>query len=299
MTSVTTMTTTTNKTTTNKTTTKKSVAVVGSGVSGLVAAYSLHKRGDFEVTLYEKDEDHVGGHAWTVPFPPPPSTSSTCSSPSTKTFEVDVGFQVLNHCTYPNLLRLFEELGVELEASDMSFSVDVPGLVQWGSNSLKSLIGVDKTNAINPRFWKMVWDMQRFKADVETFLDSCSSSSSIPSSSSKNTNKTTDYRSMTLGEFLTQRSYSNLFLQGYVLPMCACIWSTATQEVLAFPAFSILTFMRNHHLLQLVGRPQWLTVKGRSKTYVVSSTQLSLLFYFVCSLRHFTRDYIETLITRR
>ncbi len=216
----------------------KRVAVIGSGVSGLVAAYSLHEKG-YEVTMYEKG-DHVGGHAWTVPL---------------GKYEVDVGFQVLNHCTYPNLLAIFDKLDVELEASEMSFAVDVPGLVEWGSESLDALFA-QKKNAMRPSFWYMLYDMKRFQKDVESFLASASADQ-------------IGARSSTLNEFLKNRGYSNMFIKGYLLPMCASIWSTSANDVFEFPAFSILMFMKNHCLLQLTSRPQWLTVKGRSKTYVV------------------------------
>ena len=129
------------------------VAVVGSGVSGLAAAWTLMKAG-CHVTLYEAD-DHVGGHAWTVEVEPGLS--------------VDVGFMVFNRVTYPHMISFFEEVGVEMEDSNMSFAVSLDaqrGGCEWGSNGINGLFA-QRRNLLNPYFYFMIREMLRFKTDVE------------------------------------------------------------------------------------------------------------------------------------
>jgi predicted NAD/FAD-binding protein len=123
-------------------------------------------------------------------------------------------------------LGLFDKLGVELQASGMSFAVAIPDLVEWDSDSLQSVFA-QKKDTLRPTFWYMLYDMKRIYKDVMTFLASAQSDES-------------DARSLTLGDFLTARGYSHMFIHGYLIPMCASIWSTAANEVLSFPAFSIL-----------------------------------------------------------
>ncbi|KAG8100018.1 hypothetical protein GUJ93_ZPchr0013g37482 [Zizania palustris] len=158
--------------------------------------------------------------------------------------------------TYPNMLEWFEELGVEMERSDMSFSVSTQeeNIMEWGSRSLAGLLA-DKTNAVSPAFWLMIREILRFKDDVLKYLEEHENNPDLD-------------RNETLGHFLQSHGYSRLFQQAYLIPVCACIWSCPSQGVLGFSAFFVLSFCRNHHLLQLFGRPQWMTVKGRSHTYV-------------------------------
>lgn len=217
------------------------VAVVGSGISGLVAATELAKSGDVDVVLYEK-EDYLGGHAKTV---------------TVDDVDLDLGFMVFNRVTYPNMMEFFENLGVDMELSDMSLSVSLDNGrgCEWGSrNGLSSLFS-QKRNAINPYFWQMIRETIKFKDDVLSYLENLEKNSDID-------------RNGTLGEFIKSRGYSDLFLKAYLVPMCGSIWSCSSERVMGFSAYSILSFCRNHHLLQLFGRPQWLTVKWRSHTYV-------------------------------
>ncbi|KAG0625505.1 hypothetical protein M758_2G060600 [Ceratodon purpureus] len=216
------------------------VAVVGIGVAGLTAAQTLAAAGA-QVTLYEK-EDYIGGHARTVHH---------------GGIGLDTGFMVFNRVTYPNMIDYFEQAGVEMEESDMSFSVSLDGGrgCEWGSNSLGGLFA-QKRNMINPYFYQMIREIVRFKEDVLSYLEKLESGDE------------SIRKDETLGEFLVSHKYSSKFRDCYLVPVCGSIWSCSTDVVLGFSAASILTFCKNHHLLQLFGRPQWLTVKGRSETYV-------------------------------
>ncbi|XP_052163545.1 uncharacterized protein LOC127780650 [Oryza glaberrima] len=226
------------------------VAVVGAGVSGLAAAHEAARGGGgVRVTLYER-EDSLGGHARTVAV-----------DGDAGPVDLDLGFMVFNRVTYPNMMEWFEELGVEMELSDMSFSVSAQlqdgdeQTMEWGSrNGLAGLLA-QKTNAVSPAFWRMIREILKFKDDVLTYLDEHDKNPHLD-------------RNETLGHFIQSHGYSRLFQQAYLVPICACIWSCPSQGVLGFSAFFVLSFCRNHHLLQLFGRPQWLTVKGRSHTYV-------------------------------
>ncbi|RLN35454.1 uncharacterized protein C2845_PM03G02580 [Panicum miliaceum] len=162
--------------------------------------------------------------------------------------------------TYPNMLEWFEGLGVEMEISDMSFSVSTQlgtsgSRCEWGSRNGISGLLAQKSNAISPSFWRMIREILKFKNDALKYLED------------RENNPDLD-RNETLGKFIQSHGYSQYFQEAYLIPICACIWSCPSQGVLGFSAFFVLSFCRNHHLLQLFGRPQWLTVKGRSHTYV-------------------------------
>ncbi|KAF5202274.1 Cyclopropane-fatty-acyl-phospholipid synthase [Thalictrum thalictroides] len=217
------------------------VAVIGAGISGLVSAYVLAKSGITDVVLYEK-EDYLGGHAKTVTF---------------DGVDLDLGFMVFNRVTYPNMMEFFESLGVDMEISDMSFSVSLEkgSGCEWGSRNGLSGLFAQKSNMLNPYFYQMIREIIRFKDDALQYLE-------------KHENNPDIDRSETLGNFITSHGYSELFQKAYIVPMCASIWSSPSEGVMGFSAFSILSFCRNHHLLQLFGRPQWLTVRQRSHSYV-------------------------------
>ncbi|KAK0607452.1 hypothetical protein LWI29_015298 [Acer saccharum] len=219
---------------------KMRVAVVGGGISGLVSAYALGKTG-VKVVLYEK-EDYLGGHANTVTF---------------DNVDLDLGFMVFNRVTYPNMMEFFESLGVDMEISDMSFSVslDKGHGCEWGSRNGLSSLFAKKKNALNPYFWQMLREIFKFKEDVISYLEMLENNPDID-------------RNETLGQFIESRSYSELFQKAYLIPICGSIWSCPSEGVMSFSAYSVLSFCRNHHLLQLFGRPQWLTVRWRSHKYV-------------------------------
>ncbi|KAF8401963.1 hypothetical protein HHK36_012914 [Tetracentron sinense] len=219
---------------------KMRVAVIGSGISGLVSAYVLVKAG-VDVVLYEK-EDCLGGHARTVTF---------------DGVDLDLGFMVFNRVTYPNMMEFFESLGIDMETSDMSFSVslDKGQGYEWGSRNGLSSLFAQKKNALNPYFWQMIREIIKFKDDVIKYLEDLENNPDID-------------RNETLGHFIKSCGYSELFQKAYLVPVCASIWSCSSEGVMSFSAFSVLSFCRNHHLLQLFGRPPWLTVRWRSHTYV-------------------------------
>jgi len=210
------------------------IAVVGSGIAGLSAAWLLSRQ--HQVTLFEA-ENRLGGHTHTVDV-----------TLDGQTFPVDTGFLVFNHRTYPELTRLFDTLGVETVASEMSFSVrlDAPDL-EWAGTNLNTVFGQRK-NLARPAFWNMLRDILRFNREAvrEPALAG----------------------SMALGDYLKARDYSAPFVDWYLLPMAAAIWSCPAAQMLEFPLASFVTFCRNHGLLQVVDRPQWRTVKGGGREYV-------------------------------
>lgn len=214
--------------------------MIGAGISGLVSAFVLAKAG-VQVVLYEK-EDYLGGHAKTVTI---------------DGIDLDLGFMVFNRVTYPNMMEFFETLGIEMEESDMSFSVSLENGqgCEWGSRNGLSSLFAQKRNMVSPYFWQMLREVVRFKDDVTKYLEGLENNPDID-------------RKETLGHFIKSRGYSELFKKAYLVPICASIWSCPAEGVMNFSAFSILTFCRNHHLLQLFGRPQWLTVKWHSQNYV-------------------------------
>ena len=211
------------------------IAVVGSGISGLSAAWLLSRQ--HQVTLFEAN-NRLGGHSHTVDV-----------ELDGASFPVDTGFLVFNHRTYPELTRLFDTLGVETVASDMSFSVrlDQPEL-EWAGTSLDSVFG-QRSNLARPAFWSMLRDILRF--NKESVRESALASS------------------MALGDYLKARGYGKPFIEWYLLPMAAAIWSCPSAQMLEFPLSSFVTFCRNHGLLQVFDRPQWRTVKGGSQKYVI------------------------------
>ncbi|PIN25282.1 1-hydroxycarotenoid 3,4-desaturase [Handroanthus impetiginosus] len=221
---------------------KVRVAVVGGGISGLMSAYVLAKEG-MEVVLYEK-EDYLGGHANTV------MVDGT---------QLDIGFIIFNRVTYPNMMELFESLGVDMEPCEMSFSVSLAQGqgCEWGTRNGLSSLFAQKKNAFNPSFWRMIREIMKFNDDALNF---CSYIEEIEN------NQEID-RNETLENFVQSHGYSELFKKAFLIPFCASIWS-CSEGVMSFSAYSVLSFFLNHHALQLYGRPQWLTVKGRSQDYV-------------------------------
>ncbi|XP_060671387.1 uncharacterized protein LOC107422769 [Ziziphus jujuba] len=218
------------------------VAVIGGGISGLVSAYILAKNG-VEVVLYEK-EDHLGGHAKTVTI---------------DGLDLDLGFIVFNTVTCPNMVEWFESLGVDMEKSKMSFSVslDQGRGYEWGSRNGLSSLFAQKKNLFNPFFWKMLREIFKFKDDVTGYLFYIV----------LNNNEDIDHKE-TFGQFVSSRSYSELFQKAYLVPICSSIWPFPSEGVMSFSAYYVLSFFRNHHLPQLFGSPQWLAIKGQSHYYV-------------------------------
>jgi predicted NAD/FAD-binding protein len=212
------------------------IAIVGSGIAGLVCAHLLDA--DNEVTLYEADS-RLGGHTNTV----------TVEDPTAGPLQVDTGFIVHNDRNYPNLIRLFERLGVATQDSEMSFSVtESASGFSYRATSLATMLA-RPANAIDPRLWRMLYDIARFYRDGRRFL-------------------ATPDPSVTIAEFLSSGRYSHSFVDLHLLPMGAAVWSTSPHEFARFPATALLRFLQNHGLLGIGNRPQWRTVTGGSKTYV-------------------------------
>lgn len=215
----------------------KKIAVVGSGISGLSTAWMLSRQG-CTVTLFESEET-CGGHTLTD------STSSE--------YPIDLGFQVFNLTTYPNLQGMFEELGVDSEPSEMSFSLSVDsGRLEWASHGLGTIFA-QKSRALSPSFLRMMYDVLKFGREAPQVL------------LEKNQHV---YSDMNLEGYLAKHGYSESFKRNYILPMCAAVWSVPARKVLEFPICMLIRFWINHHLLDITMRPCWRVVKNRSKTYV-------------------------------
>ncbi|CCF49211.1 hypothetical protein NDA10_003251 [Ustilago hordei] len=234
------------------------IAVIGAGVSGLSSTWALNEYSCHEVHLFEPLA-WIGGHANTVSFTPP-TCASSLSAPSTP---VDTGFIVFNQDTYPNFLAFLKLAGIAILNSDMSFSVSRYlggyGAFEWAGGSVGALF-CQTSNLFNPAHWRMVWDIIRFNQQSLDYLRTCHQSEKQGRGGK---------REESIGEWLDQRNYSPSFRKNYLIPMTASIWSTAPETALSsFPALTLLRFMHNHHLLQILNRPQWLTVKNASHSYV-------------------------------
>ena len=220
------------------------IAIIGSGVSGLAAAHGLQGRA--AISLFEA-ADYFGGHTHTVDI-----TLPTPDGP--RTHGVDTGFLVFNERTYPQLIKLFAELGVPSTKSDMSFSVQVPygsGQLEWSGASLATVFA-QPANALRPGFWRMLRDILRFNR-ICTGIAVRQAESEL---------------SQPLGAFLAQQGFSTEFRDWYFLPMLGCIWSCPTQQMLDFPVATMIRFCHNHGLMQVSDRPAWWTVPGGARQYV-------------------------------
>ena len=213
------------------------IAVIGSGISGLGAAYFLSKK--HKVDLFER-EDHFGGHSY---------TTEVSINKKNDFISIDLGFIVFNKTNYPNLLKLFEELRVPYEKSNMSFSVSVKNSgIEYSGSGLSGLFS-NKYNIFNYSFIKMIMEIISFY----------NQSNKIDHSS---------YGNKTLEEFLRSKKMSNYFINFHIIPMVAAIWSVPTNFAYKMPMSLFLNFFQNHGLFKIKERPQWYTVSGRSKIYV-------------------------------
>ena len=211
------------------------IAVIGSGISGLSAAYYLSKKN--KVDLIEQN-NHFGGHSYTYEI-----------SKNNKTISVDLGFIVFNELTYPNLLNFFEELDVAFEKSDMSFAVSVQNTkVEYGGKGLKALFA-NKLNIFNLKFINMIREIISFYKNTPLLIS-------------------TDTENETLGSYLTKINSSKYFINFHIIPMVAAIWSMPFSKAKNMPLKLFVNFFINHGLFRLKNRPQWYTVSNRSKTYV-------------------------------
>jgi uncharacterized protein len=218
------------------------IAVVGSGISGLSAAWLLHQAHD--VTIYER-APRLGGHTNTIDVP----DANGASVP------VDMGFIVFNPRTYPNLTALFAHLGVETRASDMSFGVSLRGgQCEYSGTDLRGLFA-QPSNLLRPSFWGMLRDLARFYREAPRDCHS------------------PEAEQQSLGAYLQANGYGAAFVRDHLLPMAAAIWSTPVGGVADHPAAGFIRFCDNHGLLQIRDRPEWRSVVGGSRTYIARLTE--------------------------
>ncbi|KAI9094879.1 hypothetical protein DFS34DRAFT_627557 [Phlyctochytrium arcticum] len=254
--------------------TPKRIAVVGSGVAGLSAAWLLAREPEkYSVTVYESG-DYVGGHTHTVDFPALfPTTPG-----SIEKLPVDTGFIVCNPVTYPNYLALMRALDVPMSITDMSFSVSRnKGEFEWCGDNLSTVFSQRK-NILplgdNARgLWRMILDIVRFHNEAKR-IAADADSLAFDDEGKVKSGTTQEEREhpmakKTLAEFFNERSYSTFFYENYIVPMTAAIWSTPADMAFdKFPVLTLLRFMRNHQLLQIGKRPRWRTVTNGSREYV-------------------------------
>ena len=212
------------------------IAVIGSGISGLSSAYYLSKK--HKVDLFEK-QDRFGGHSYTLEI----------KLNEKEKVAVDAGFMVFNKITYPNLINFFKENDIEIEKSDMSFSVSVKGTdIEYCGKGLNGIFS-NRGNLLNLKFIKMFFEIINFYKRCEKL-------------------KSNNIEKITLGEYLTKIGKSKYFIDYHIIPMVSAIWSMPPFEASQMPLTFFLSFFKNHGLFKLKDRPQWYTVTNRSKTYV-------------------------------
>lgn len=241
------------------------IAIIGTGIAGNVAAYKLHQQ--HEITVFEAN-DYIGGHSHTHEI-----------DLNGMRYHVDSGFIVFNDWTYPNFIELLSELGVRSQASDMSFSVkcEKTGL-EYNGTTLNSLFA-QRRNLFKPSFYRMIGDILRFNKQARLLLDSGD-------------------HGLTLGEFLKDNDFSRQFIQYYIIPMGAAIWSANPEQMFEFPACFFARFFHNHGMLNIDERPVWRVIKGGSRRYVEKLTEtfkhrVRLNTPVAQVRRH--RDYVEVI----
>ncbi len=218
---------------------RRRVAIIGSGVSGLTAAYILRK--DHDITVFEAD-DRIGGHAHTHTV-----------AEADATHRVDSGFIVHNDRTYPLLRRLFAELDVEVHATEMSMSIhcDGCGLEYAGGRGGKGVFA-QKRRAADPRYLAMLLGVKKFGRLAQQLLDAEESAD----------------EPQTYGDFLRIHGFSEYFISHYAIPVVSCVWSSGHDDALSYPARYLFEFLKHHGFLSIKGSPQWFTVAGGSGTYI-------------------------------
>lgn len=215
---------------------KPKIAIVGTGVAGLGCAYQLRNHAD--ITLIERN-DHVGGHSNTVDV-----------EEGTRKLPIDTGFIVFNKVTYPNLVKLFDELDVPIKKSEMSFSAQhIPDGIEYNGMSLRKVFAQPR-NASSPRYWNFVAQVMRFFKVAPASLHDPA------------------MESLTIREFAERFGFGREFMEYYLVPMSSAVWSTDPREVLDFPARTLIRFFMNHGFLGVRSHHQWWTVNGGARTYV-------------------------------
>ena len=216
------------------------VAIIGTGISGMVAAWLLQRK--HSITVFEAN-DYIGGHTNTVQV-----------EQAGRSYDVDTGFIVFNRRTYPNFCRLLERLNVESQESEMSFSVKCERTgFEYCGTSLNTVFA-QRSNLARFSFLRMLYDILKFNRTAVSQLAN-------------------GRAEMPLGEYLDRCGYSKSFREHYLIPMGAAIWSTSPSQMLNFPAKYFIQFLSNHGLMTLTDRPIWRTIVGGSKRYVEKLTQ--------------------------
>ena len=211
------------------------IAIVGTGISGLTAAYLLNREHD--IVVFEKN-DYVGGHTHTHDV-----------KTNESSLAVDSGFIVYNEVTYPNFIKLLDQLGVQRQKTTMGFSVkSVKKNLEYAGNSLKTLFA-QRLNYFRPSFWIMLRDILRFNKKGKADLANLSAE-------------------IKLGDYLRQNNYSRSFINHYIIPMGSAIWSTKANSMMDMPALFFIRFFNNHGLMQVKNRSGWWVIKGGSREYV-------------------------------
>jgi predicted NAD/FAD-binding protein len=214
----------------------KTLAIIGSGISGLGSAWFLHR--DFDVTVFEA-ADYIGGHTHTV-------TVDDGGRPA----PIDTGFMVFNQVTYPHLTRLFSTLGVPIMPTDMSFGVQhLPRGLEYCGSSLNHLFA-QRSNLLRPSFYRMLLQIDRFNREAAAALDD------------------PQLRNLSLDDYVRRRGYGEDFFQLYLIPMSSAVWSTPPAQMRRFPAATLLRFFHNHGFLGLHTQHPWWTVTGGAQSYV-------------------------------
>ncbi len=229
------------------------IAIIGSGIAGLSCAHVLGPHHD--VTLFEA-ADRLGGHSNTVPV----------TDPQAGELHVDTGFIVHNDRNYPNLVRLFNELEIPVQDTEMSFGVHDRGTnFSYRATSLATLFA-DKSNLFKPTMWRMLIDIARFYRAGNRLVAAAARDTTGSSATEQNAEEID--LEQTIGEFLADGRYSTAFRDLHLIPMGASVWSADPATFDAFPAVSLLRFLKNHGLLGVGNRPQWRTIVGGSRVYV-------------------------------
>ena len=205
------------------------IAIIGTGISGLTCAHLLNRQHD--ITVYEAN-DYIGGH-----------TATKKISDNGETHHIDTGFIVFNDWTYPNFIKLINQLNVEYQPTEMSFSVmSKKANLEYNGNNLNSLFA-QRRNILRPKFWRIV-------KDILTFNKACKAMVA----------ENRDTSSFTLEDVIRELKLSDDFARYYILPMCAAIWSSSLEQTRKFPLTFFLQFFNNHGLLNITDRPQWYTI---------------------------------------
>lgn len=242
------------------------IAIIGSGISGLTCGYLLHKQHD--ISVFEAS-DWVGGHTHTVNV-----------NVNGKSYAVDTGFIVFNDWTYPNFITLMDQLGVRSKVTEMSFSVrDSRTDLEYNGNTLNSLFA-QRSNLLSPAFWGMLRDILRFNRQAIRDLEE--------------QRIAPDTR---LGDYLQQRGYGTRFIDHYIVPMGAAIWSMSLADMLGFPLQFFVRFFKNHGLLSVSNRPQWRVIEGGSSAYIAPlSAGFADNIHLNCPVISVTRDGLGVLL---